>query len=293
MAVAAAPAGRDRPLLGIGLMCLAVLCLTVQDSTAKHLALSYPLGEVVWARYAFNLVFLLPLLAVAGHRAPWRSARPGLQMLRGVAMITATGLMFLSVSLLPLAETYAISFLAPLFVAGLAVPALGEKVTPRRWAAIALGFLGVLVVARPGTGILGPAALAPVAMAFFFAVYQLATRRLAAFDHPYTTMFFSAGIGTALTSLVLPSLFVLPAPGDWVLMGVMGLLGLAGQLAMIRAFAFGDASLIAPFVYTQILWAVAIGWSVFGDLPDAWTLAGAAIVVSGGLWLLRQQARGG
>lgn len=292
MAVAAAPAGRDRPLLGIGLMCLAILCLTLQDSTAKHLARSYPLAEVVWARYAFNLLFLLPLLVMAGHRAPWRSARPGLQLLRGVAMITATGLMFLSVSLLPLAETYAITFLAPLFVAGLAVPVLGEKVSLPRWGAILLGFLGVLVVVRPGSGVLGLAALAPVAMAFFFAVYQLVTRQLAAHDHAYTTMFFSAGIGTALTTLALPAFFVAPAPSDWLWMAAMGALGLAGQLAMIRAFAFGDASLIAPFLYTQILWAVAVGWGAFGDLPDGWTLAGAAIVVSGGLWLLRQQARG-
>jgi drug/metabolite transporter (DMT)-like permease len=199
--------------------------------------------------------------------------------------------MFLSVRLMPLAETYAIAFTAPLIVAILAGLTLGERVGLRRWLAIGLGFVGVLVVIRPGAGVLGAAALVPLGMAVAYAGYQLVTRRLAPLDHAFVTMFWSAAIGVAGASLLLPLGWRPPDAAGWGLMVAMGLLGLAGQLAMIRAFAMAAAPVLAPYGYTQILWAVTLGYLAFGDLPDRWTLIGSAVVVAGGAWLFVQERR--
>ncbi len=289
-ATAAADTRRDRPLAGMALMVLCVGLLTMMDGTAKYLAREYPLWQVVWARYAFNLLALLMLLAGLRRRA-WRTRAPGLQLGRAFAMIAATFTMFLSLKLLPMAETYAIAFLSPILVALLAGLVLRERLDAARWLAALGGFLGVLVVMRPGSGLFGPAALAPVAMALSFALYQLITRMLGGRDGVYVTMFWSAAVGTATTGLMLPWNWVMPDLDGWLLMATMGMIGLLGQLAMIRAFALAPASLVSPFIYSQIVWAVLFGYLVFGDLPDLWTLAGAAIVVAAGLHLFRHEAR--
>ncbi len=289
-ATAAAGVGRDRPLAGMALMVLCVGLLTVMDGTAKYLAREYPLWQVVWARYAFNLLALLLLLAGL-RRGAWRTRALGLQLARALAMVAATFTMFLSLKLLPMAETYAIAFLSPILVAVLAGLVLRERLDAARWLAALGGFLGVLVVMRPGSGLFGPAALAPVAMALSFALYQLITRMLGGRDGAYVTMFWSAAVGTAATGLMLPWNWVMPDLAGFLLMAAMGGIGLLGQLAMIRAFALAPASLVSPFIYTQIVWAVLFGYLVFGDLPDLWTLAGAAIVIAAGLHLFRQEAR--
>lgn len=272
------------------LMIACVGLLTVMDGTAKYLGRDYPLWQVVWARYAFNLLGLLALAPLLGG-LPARSRAPGLQLARGLAMVAATWLMFLSLRLLPMAETYAIAFLSPVFVALFAGLLLHERVDRHRWLAALGGFLGVLVVIRPGSGLFGLAALAPVGMALTFAGYQLITRLLGSRDPPTVTMLWSAATGTLLSALVLPWNWRWPDAQGWALMATMGLVGLFGQLAMIRAFAFGPASSISPFIYTQIVWAVLFGFLVFGDLPDVWTLTGAAIVVAAGLHLFRIEAR--
>ncbi len=281
---------RDRPLAGMALMVASVGLLTMMDGTAKYLAREYPLWQVVWARYAFNLLALLCLLPIV-RQAVWRSRRIGLQLLRGVTLVAATFAMFLSLKLLPMAETYAIGFLSPVFVALLAGVVLGERVDAHRWAAAAGGFLGVLLVIRPGSGMFGAAALAPVAMALTFAVYQLVTRLLGRHDGMYVTMFWSAAVGTVLGTLLLPLGWRTPDPTGLGLMAVTGVLGLASHLLMIRAFALAPASAVSPFVYTQIVWAVLFGFLVFGDLPDRWTILGAVVVVAAGLHLFRREAR--
>ncbi len=281
---------RDRPLAGMALMVASVGLLTVMDGTAKYLARDYPLWQVVWARYAFNLLGLLPLLARARLPA-WRSRAPGLQLLRAAAMVVATFTMFLSLKLLPMAETYAIAFLSPLLVALLAGLLLRERLDAARWLAVTTGFLGVLVVMRPGSGLFGLAALAPMAMALSFALYQLVTRMLGGRDDTYVTMFWSAAVGSVVTAFLLPWNWRPPDAGALALMAAMGLIGLLGQLAMIRAFTLAPASLASPFIYTQIVWAVLFGFLVFGDLPDFWTVVGAAVVVAAGLHLFHHEAR--
>ncbi len=280
----------DRPLAGMALMVAGVGLLTVMDGTAKYLARDYPLWQVVWARYTFNLLALLCLLPLV-RQAVWKSRRIGLQLLRGVTLVAATFAMFLSLKLLPMAETYAIGFLSPVFVALLAGVVLRERVDGHRWAAAAGGFLGVLLVIRPGSGMFGAAALAPVAMALTFAIYQLVTRLLGRHDGIYVTMFWSAAVGTVLATSLLPLGWRTPDPAGLGLMALTGVLGLASHLLMIRAFALAPASLVSPLIYTQIVWAVLFGFLVFGDLPDFWTLAGAAVVVAAGLHLFRHEAR--
>jgi len=279
----------DRPLAGIGFMVLAVALLTAMDGIAKYLTQSLPLAEVVWARYAFNLLALLAVLP-AWRVAVWQTRRAALQVLRGLMMIVATGFMFLSLTLLPMAETYAITYISPLLVAIMAVAWLREAVGVARWSAMAAGFVGVLIVIRPGSGLFGLAALAPIGAASAFAVYQLVTRMLAR-EHALVTMFYSAAVGTVVTSLFLPFAWRPPGLEALGLMVLMGGLGLAGQLAMIRAFALGPASTISPFIYTQIVVAALFGFVVFGDAPDLFTWLGAGVVATSGLYLLRYEAR--
>lgn len=287
MAAPVLPA-HDRPLAGMGLMALGVGLLTLMDGTGKLLVHELPLVEVVWARYAFNLLALLVVMRLRGRRLV-PSRRLPLQIARGIGMVLATAAMFLSLSLLPMAETYAVGFSSPIVVALLAGPLLGERVDRWRWLAALGGFLGVLVVLRPGSGVFGAAALAPLAMAFFFALYQLATRVLGRFDPAETTMFHSVWIGTVVVLPLLPAVWVWPDIRQLLLMALMGVLGLSSHLCMIRAFALAPASLVSPLVYTQLAWAVAFGWFVFGDLPDLWTLAGAGLVAASGLLLLRSK----
>lgn len=286
----AGTAGTDRPLIGIVAIVAAVATLTLMDTIGKHLQRSLPLIEVVWGRYAFNLLALLALLPIVRVR-PWRTQRLDLQLWRAGLMLVATFTMFLSLRLLPLAETYAIAFLAPLLVALLAGPVLGERVGLARWLAVGAGFAGVLLVVRPGAGVIGLAALAPAAMALAYALYQLVTRVLAAHDGPFVTLFFSALIGTIVSTALLPlapSPIPLPALA---LLAVMGVLGLLGQLLMVQAFALAPASSLAPYVYSQIVFAVPAGWLAFGDLPDGLTLLGSAVVVASGLALFWHEAR--
>ncbi len=276
----------DRPLAGMAWMVAGVGLLTLMDGTGKVLVTGgLPLVQVVWARYAFNLLALLALLRLR-RRALVPSRRLALQLARGLAMVAATAAMILSLRLLPMAETYAVGFVSPVLVALLAGPLLGERVDARRWAAALGGFAGVLLVLRPGSGIFGVAALAPLAMAVFFALYQLATRVLGRSDPPETTMFHSAWVGTAVTTPLLAPVWHVPTPAEWALMALMGGLGLASHLAMIRAFALAPASRLSPLVYSQMIWAVAFGWLVFGDLPDPWTVVGAVVVAGSGLLLL-------
>ncbi len=278
----------DRPLLGMAMMMVAVGLLTMMDGTGKYLARHYPLWQVVWARYSFNLLALLALVPIIRVEV-WKSRRIGLQLVRGATMLGATFAMFLSLKLLPMAETYAIGFLSPVLVALLAGVLLRERVDRNRWGAALIGFLGILVVVRPGSGIFGLAALAPVAMALTFALYQLITRHLGRYDSVYVTMFWSAATGSLLASLALPWQWRTPDPAGLELMAVMGILGLASHLLMIRAFALAPASLVSPLIYTQMLWAIGFGFLVFGDWPDGWTVAGAGIVVASGLLLFRSQ----
>lgn len=271
---------------GILLMIGAFALFAVLDASAKLLTASYPTLMVVWVRFA--LAFAVTALVLTARRGPriWRPARPGLQWLRSSFLLAATGCNFVAVQYLQLAQTAAILFAAPMFVGLLAYPLLGERVGRHRWYAIAVGFLGVLVVIRPGLGVVHWAAIFSVGTAFATALYQITTRKLAGTDEAATTQLFTAiAGGLALTPLV-PLGWQTPQLADVPLFLLLGACGGLGHVLLVVAHQRAPAPVLAPFMYSEILLMVLLGWLVFGDVPDLATVIGASIVVASGLYLL-------
>lgn len=288
------PAERDaRPLLGAAMMLLAVLSFTVLDSTAKYLSASLPVAQLVWGRFFFTLLLTLAFLPWLGLRGLCRTQRPLQQFLRGATLLGATGSLFLAVKYLPLAETYAITFVSPFMVALAAGLLLGERVDWRLWLVTLGGFAGVLVVIRPGSGAFTWHVVFPLAMATFWAANQVITRVLGASDRPIVTLFYTALIGTLGASIFAAAAWRPPDLLDWLGMAWMGAIGFLSQFAVIYAFTLAPASLLSPLTYTQIVWAALIGYAVFADIPDTFTFIGAAIVILSGIALVavRNQTR--
>ena len=273
---------------GILWMLLTTLFFVSLDATAKYLVARYPVVEVVWARFVFHMLFVTLLLAPR-LRLHAGSRRPGLQLLRSLLLLATTIAFFSGVALLPLADASAVMFTSPILLTVLAIPLLGEHVGPRRWAAVAVGFVGALIVVRPGTGVMGAGAWFILGAALCNALYQLATRKLRAFDGPLTTLLYTAVVGTVVLSAALPAVWVAPEPAHWPLFALLGVFGGAGHFTLIKAFQRAPAAVVAPFSYASLLWATGYGWLVFGDLPDGWTVVGAAVIAGGGLYILHRE----
>jgi len=281
---------KHKPLRGILLMMIAIATFAVMDTIAKYLSRSYPVGNVVWARYAINLLVLSAFLAARGEVRRVRTARPGTQVVRGLMLGASTLLYFTSLTVLPLAEAAAIGFVLPVFVAILAVPMLGERIDMPRIFAIVVGLSGALVVVRPGTALFTVYALLPLAMALCNALYQILTRKIAGIEHPLTSLFYGSLIGTVMSTFLLSAGVAMPVGWlHWVLFLALGVLATIGHFVLIRAFDYAPATLLAPFVYSQLVWVMVFGWFVFGDFPDGWSLAGMAIVVASGLYIANRQ----
>jgi len=277
-------------LRGTLLVVAAVGIFAVMDTIAKFLARSYPVSGVVWARYAANLLVLLVFLSARGQLGLLRTARPGLQFMRGLLLAVASLLYFTSLTVLPLAEAAAIGFVMPLFLALLAVPMLGERMDGARLAAVLVGLAGALIIVRPGATVFTPYALLPVGMALCNALYQILTRRVAGIEHPLTSLAWGAIVGAVLLSFALPFAWVTPTdPGHWVLLGIIGVLASVGHFTLIRAYDYANATGLAPFFYTQLIWVMLLGWLVFGDFPDGWSLLGTGIIVASGIYLIGHQ----
>lgn len=260
------------------------------DSTAKYLMQSYPVVQVIWARFFFHLLFVAILM---GRFLPAQIRSESLpnQILRSVFMFSTTVLFFIGIHLLPLATAATIMFLSPVIVTILSIPLLGEKVGPRRWSGIAIAFAGALVVMRPGTDSLQLSILVVLAAAFTHALYQVFTRKLGTRDRPMTSLFYTSIIGAIVTSGVAPFYWQPVAGFDWLLLVFAGLAGAIGHLCLIRAFRNAPASVVAPFSYSSLIWATLFGFVLFGDLPDGWTLAGAAMIIGSGLYIYHREQR--
>jgi drug/metabolite transporter (DMT)-like permease len=271
-------------------MIAAVGLFTLMDAIAKYLSQWYPVPGIVWARYALNLIMLLGWLAARGELRRIRTTRPGIQLTRGLLLATATLIYFTSLTVLPLADAAAIAFVLPLFVAALAVPMLNERLDGARLAAIFVGFAGALLVVRPGSSVFTLYALLPMAMAFCNALYQILTRKIAGLEHPLTSLIWGAIVGAALLSLVLPFAWKTPdRASHWALLVVIGMLASVGHYLLIRAYDYASASLLAPFTYSGLLWAMALGFLVFGSFPDGWALGGMSVIVASGLFIVSRQ----
>ncbi|KQP61519.1 MULTISPECIES: DMT family transporter [unclassified Methylobacterium] len=282
---------RRRRLAGIVLMCGTVAFFACLDASAKTLALAGvdPLFTT-FMRYGVSVVMVSAFINPVTTPGVVRTRRLWLQVVRSLLLFGSTALNFFALRHLQLAETLSIQFAAPLAVALLAGPLLGEWSSPRRLAAIAVGFVGVLVIVRPGVGAFQPAVLLSLGNMLCYAFYLIATRKLAAIDSTATTMFYSGLAGLAVMAPLLPWIWSDPAsPGLWLLLVGVGLFGTLGHWLLVLAHARAPANVLAPFLYTQLLWSVLLGYLLFGDVPHRWTLIGGAIVVASGLYLLSQE----
>ncbi len=279
-----------RRLIAIAMMCGTMVFFTAHDASAKWLAGSLPMAEIVWARYIAAAIFGLFIVRPFSRPALMRSNRPALQALRSLLLLGSTAGNFFALREMQLAETSTISFLWPLFVALMAGPLLNEWAGPARLAAIGVGLIGVIITMTPGTGAFQPAALLAVAGVVCNSGYSILTRSVAAHDRAETTLAWTPLAGILLLTPVLP--FVWVAPPTLTVFGVIVLMGLCATVAhglMIVAHKRAPAPVLAPFAYTQLIWMVLAGILVFGDKPPAKTLVGAAIVIACGLFLLSRE----
>ena len=277
-------------LRGILLMVSAIGIFVAMDTIAKYLAQWYPVPGLIWARYVINLAILLAWFAARGELHRIRTARPGIQLARGLLLASATFFYFSALRVLPIADAAAISFVLPLFVAVLAVPMLGERLDLPRAIAIFVGMAGALMIVRPGSTVFTAYSLLPVAMAVCNALYQILTRKVAGLEHPLTSLIWGAIVGSVLFSAVAPFAWETPQTAfHWALLGVIGLFASIGHYLLIRAYDYANATLLAPYTYTAMVWAIALGFAVFGHLPDAWSVGGMAVIVASGLFLAGRQ----
>jgi len=269
-------------------MMLAMLLFISMDSVAKYLGETLPPMMVVWARYTGQTLLLVVLFL---PRLPglMRTAAPGLQALRSVLLFAVTSLFFTGLARMELAEATALMDVAPLIITVLAALVLREQVGPRRWAAVAVGFLGALVILRPGMEVFQPAALPVLLAAFCLAAYQIATRMMGAVDSIWTTMLYTTLFGAVVSTAILPMVWQTPPLALLPLLAGIGLIGFAGHLCLVWALGQAPASVLAPFNYTQMVWSVLLGWLIFAELPDAATVAGAAIIIAAGLYVWHRE----
>ena len=285
------------PPSAIGLIVGAVLCFTILDAMVKHLADQYPIPLLVWARYTVQtlviLLWLLPKMGAGLLRTP----RLRLQLVRAAILPLSSLCFFSALKYLPLAEATAINYGTPILVIILAVAFLGERMTRPRIALVLAGMAGMFLIVRPGSVVFQGAALLALGSAVFYGTFQILTRMLAGEDSR-VLLFYPAIIGTLMTTALLPWLgidFAMPWR-DAAFIGVAGLLGTIGHFMFILAFQRAPASALTPFTYMQLVWATLIGWVAFGNFPDAWTLAGMAVIGGSGLLIAlheRRRAKGG
>jgi drug/metabolite transporter (DMT)-like permease len=282
---------RARRLRGIALMILGASLFAGVDGVSKLLAETQSVGQIVWARYVLALPVLFLTTRPADWRTLFRTARPGLQVLRGVMPLTLSGAMVMAVRYLPLAEATVILFAAPFLIVALSRPFLGEPVRPASWIGVAAGFAAVLIVARPGFGALSLYALFPLAAAVIYAFYQLTTRRLGAVgERPNTMLAWTLALGGLVATPLALFTWIPVSPTGWLLLVTLGTVFGLAQSLLIRAFTYAPASLLAPFSYAQVIAATIFGMIVFSAIPDAWTFAGMALLIAAGVYVMRSRA---
>ncbi len=306
----------SNPRLGIAFICLGMFVITINDTIVKHYSDRYPLHEIVFLRATVAMFFSLVMLQFEGGFRALHTRRLGAQLARGLCMVIANMAFFGALAALPLADVTAIFFVAPLFITLLSIPFLGEKVGVRRFSAVIVGFIGVLIMLRPGTEEMEDAPdrmalLLPILAAFAYACMQILTRRLRA-SAPASAMavyiqgvfiivslgfFIVAGDGRyaadaeSKTMLFLLRAWTWPAPEDWLPLVLLGGLSAVIAYSLTQAYRLSDAATIAPFEYIALPMAIALGWLVFDHLPDIWVLLGCALIAGSGIYVFRREKR--
>ncbi len=283
-----APARRVQNAAGLLLMGLGMFLFAAVDAAAKLLTADLHPMQIVWTRQLGLLAVALVLLGLHGPKL-FRTTHLNLQIARGVAAACSATLFIFALRHVALADAVAISFVAPFMVTLMGALILREPVGIRRWIAVVLGFIGTLIILRPGVGVIHPAAGLVIMAAFFFACRQIISRATSDTDKTGTTIVYTALVGSAVLSLPLPWIWVTPEPWAIALLIGMAALAAAGEILVIKALEVGMAVVITPIHYTLILWGTFYGWLIFNELPDLWTWVGAAIIVATGLYTLRRE----
>jgi len=279
------------PLHGIGFVILMTVCFSSLDASAKYLSNELPLWVLLWGRYVFNFLFVALFFLRGAPADIIRTRNIKLQMLRSILLVASTLTFWLALMFLPLADCVVILFVSPLLVTILAAPLLGESVDKHRWSVVILGFVGVMVVLRPGFAIFDWVSILPLITALLYAGVQISTRILGRTDGALTTLLYSSAGGVIISTIGVWFFWVTPSLQQWLVLGWLGFLGALGHYLMIKAYEIAPASLLAPFDYTTLIWATILGFVIFGDLPDTWTVLGAIIIMSSGIYLIRRESR--
>ncbi|XBO40615.1 DMT family transporter [Alsobacter sp. KACC 23698] len=278
------------PGLGILMMLVGIFLFVCNDVMGKWLVATYSVGQVLLIRSLFALVLLAPMIRREGLRPILNPPRPGLQLLRIVFSTLEVAAFYWAVAYLPLADVVTFYLSGPIWVTALAGPLLGEKVGWRRWTAVLVGFAGVVIAMRPSQAAFGLPALTAVAGSLLFALLMITTRRLRQ-TSGVTLVTWQVLGALAFGAVAAPFHWVTPTPKDFLLLGMLGVVATVAHICVNRALALASAAVVVPYQYTQIAWAVLLGWLVFGDLPEAAVFAGSAVIVAAGLYIfLREQA---
>lgn len=274
---------------GIGFMLVMTVCFSTLDASAKFVTGELPLWMVMWGRYFFHLLFMAVFILRGAPRKILSTRNLKMQVLRSTLIFCAGVTFWAGLMYLPLAECTVMAFISPLLVTILSVIFLHEKFGSQRWIAVLAGLVGVLFVIRPGIGIVHWAVVLPLLAALFYATLQIITRVLGQRDNALTTLFYTCTCGLIFSSVMAVLFWQTPSPVQWLMLMWLGLVGAGGHFFMIKAFERAQASLLASFDYATLVWAALFGYFLFDDLPDAWTIAGAAIIVTSGLYLVRRE----
>jgi drug/metabolite transporter (DMT)-like permease len=284
-----APARSDRPFRGIALILLSTTFLGVSDVTAKYLSATLPTIEIAWLRFLVFAMIMVPAMVPGSPLYAMPTKRLGLLLMRGAALLGSSLLFITGLRYLPIAEASATGFVSPLFVTALSIVFLSEKVGVRRWLATAAGLFGVLIILRPGTSAFHVAAFLPLVSALCWAVTLIMTRMMSGREHAITIMTYSSISGVAIMTMLVPFVWIAPTWHDVAFGVLIGVASTAGQWIVVLAFRYADASVLAPFSYSQLVWVSSLGFLVFGEVPDLWTVVGAAFIVASGLYTAHRE----
>ena len=265
--------------------------LPIMDGFAKYLSTDLPVLQITWARYFFTVAFILPIMFFFYKKQLVFSDKPKLQVLRGLILLSANICFFYAISVISLAKALTLAFIAPLIVTSFSPILLNEKVGFRRWAAVIIGFIGSLVVIRPGFVEINLASFAALGTGLMYGFYLIITRKLSTSDNPLLTLLLTGVVGAAIITFVVPFVWVKPTLNQWTMMAGIGVFACIGHLFLILSLKYADASKLAPLGYTEIIPNVIIGYYFFSDFPDNWTFVGLAIIVFSGIYISKRERK--
>ena len=263
--------------------------LPIMDGIAKYLSTEIPFFQITWARYFFTVFFTLPFMFVFFRKQLRWTEKPKLQLTRGLILFSANVLFFYSISVISMAKALTLAFIAPLIVTALSPFLLNERVGYRRWTAVLIGFIGSIIVIRPGFIEINFASIAAMGTGVLYGFYLIITRKLHTSDSPLLTLLITGIVGCIISSAIVPIVWVMPDPRQWLLLSMVGFVASLGHLFLILSLKFADASKLAPFGYFEIIPNIAIGYYIFTDFPDLYTFTGLFVIVISGIYIYSRE----